>query len=160
MAEIVHVACHAACLPTARDCTGMVRPRSALAKTGGIFFDKSSTQHSNVCNRTAMAEKQVPEHSGGSGLDDLNGLPIGVPRVYELRPSTGAVQCYRRESNALWRLSYSENCAAYTYVAGFLLFLRYIFSGNVGYRLNATCIFFFQYQKAKGSSCCIDNIFR
>ena len=36
---------------------------------GCMFFDVSSTQHSNVCHRTAMADTQVLEHSGGSRLD-------------------------------------------------------------------------------------------
>ena len=41
---------------------------------GGIFYDKSDTQHSNVCHRTAMAEIQLPEPSGGDGLDHENVL--------------------------------------------------------------------------------------
>ena len=33
---------------------------------GGIFYNNSAPQHLNVCHRTAMAETQLPEHSGGS----------------------------------------------------------------------------------------------
>ena len=40
----------------------------------GAFYDKSATQRSNVCHRTAMAETQLPERSGGNGLDHENDL--------------------------------------------------------------------------------------
>ena len=65
---------------------------------GGIFFAKSASQHSIVCHRKAMAETQLPEHSGGSGLDHENGLSGEVPRLYELRLSIGVVERYRRFS--------------------------------------------------------------
>ena len=45
-----------------------------------------------------MADTQVLEHSGGSGLDHENRL---VPRVCELCFSTVAVERYRRESGAV-----------------------------------------------------------
>ena len=65
---------------------------------GGTFVDMSSTQHSNVCHRIAMADTQVLEHSGGSGLDHENRLLCRVPRMCELCLPTVIVECYRRES--------------------------------------------------------------
>ena len=41
---------------------------------GGKIFNISTTQHSNVCHRAAMADTQLLEHSGGSGLDHKNRL--------------------------------------------------------------------------------------
>ena len=52
----------------------------------------SPTQHSNVCHRTAMADKQVLEHSVGSRLDHENRLLYRVPRDCELCLSTVDVQ--------------------------------------------------------------------
>ena len=49
-----------------------------------LFHGKTATQNVNVCQRTAMAETQLPEHSGKSGLGHENGLSRGVPRVDEL----------------------------------------------------------------------------
>ena len=123
--------CCAACLAMARGYMGRVSPRNALARNRGvrrwlwryIFYDKSVAQHSNVCHRTAMAETQLPEYSGGSGLDNENGLPRGVPRVYELRLSTGAVERYRRESTCCGGWVILENCTAYAHLhVGFLTF--------------------------------------
>ena len=45
-----------------------------------------------------MSETQLPEHSGGSGLDHDNALHRGVPLVYELCLSTGVAERHRRES--------------------------------------------------------------
>ena len=68
---------------------------------GGIFFNMSATQHSNVCHQTAMADTQLIEHSGGRGLDHENRLLWRVPRGCELCLSTVAVEHYRRESRAV-----------------------------------------------------------
>ena len=102
---------------------------------GGNFFEMSSTQHSNVCHRTAMADTQLLEHSLGSGLDHENRLLWRVPRVCEVCLSTVAV-----ENHVLWRLSHSENLhrvqnrldsASYFSFVFFFLFSRY----------NSTCCF-------------------
>ena len=62
---------------------------------GGIFFEMRPTQHSNVCNT------QVPEHSGGSGLDHESRLRWRVLHVRELCLSIVAVERYRQESRAV-----------------------------------------------------------
>ena len=48
-----------------------------------------------------MADTQVLEHSGWSGLDHENRLLWRVPRVCELCLPTVAVELYRRESCAV-----------------------------------------------------------
>ena len=63
---------------------------------GGNFFDMSPTQNSNACHQTAMADTQILEHSGGSGLDHENCLLWRVPHACELCLSTVAVDRYRR----------------------------------------------------------------
>ena len=67
-------------------------------------FYMSATQHSNVCHRTAMADTQLLEHSGGSGLDHDNRLLWRVPRVCELCLSVVVVVSIAG-NHVLWRLS-------------------------------------------------------
>ena len=86
-----------------------------------LFHGKTATQNVNVCQRTAMAETQLPEYSGGSGLDNENGLPRGVPRVYKLRLSTGAVERYRRESTCCGGWVILKNCTTYDVVFTLLI---------------------------------------
>ena len=69
------------------------------------------TQHSHVCHRAAMTETQVPEHSGGSGLDHENGPPRGVPRVCDLCLSTGAVAGNQPAVAVGWVIL--KDCTAY-----------------------------------------------
>ena len=61
----------------------------------------NATQHSNVCHLTAVADTQLLERSGGSGLDHENRPLWRVPRVCELCLSTIAVERYRGGSSAV-----------------------------------------------------------
>ena len=76
-----------------------------------LFHGKTATQNVNVCQRTAMAETQLPEHSGGSGLDHENGPPRGVPRVCDLCLSTGAVAGNQPAVAVGWVIL--KDCTAY-----------------------------------------------
>ena len=79
-------------------------PRKKLGSgsgRGGMFCDMSATQQSNVCQPTAMADTQLLEHSGGSGLDDENRLLWRVSRVCESCLPTVVVEGYHRESRAV-----------------------------------------------------------
>ena len=49
-----------------------------------LVYEQRETQHSNVCHRTPIADTQLLEHSGGSGVDHGDRLLWRVPRLCEL----------------------------------------------------------------------------
>ena len=58
----------------------------------GKFPDMSATQRSNVSHRATVAETQLLEHFGGSGLDRENRQLWRVSRVCELYLSSVVVE--------------------------------------------------------------------
>ena len=129
-----------------------VWPRSTFARNRGtrrwlwryIFRKECHSTFTRLPSKTAIAETQVPEHPGGNGLDHENGLLWEVPSVYELCPSSGVDERYRRESTCCGGWVILKKCTAYVrlHVVGFVTFFDNILS-----RLD-TNVFFIQ--NAKG----------
>ena len=78
-----------------------------------ILRQECHSKFKRLPTNSEMAETQLPEHSGRSGLDHENGLSREVPGVYDLYLSTGVVERYRREPTYYGGWDILKNCTAY-----------------------------------------------
>ena len=115
---------------------------------GGIRSDMSSTQHSNVCHRTVMADTQILEHSGGSGLlAHENRLLRRVPFVHELCLPTVVIESAIAGNHVPWRLSHSEKMHRAQIRLGFFEVFRF-FSSCLLFSLELNLLFCCEKRKA------------
>ena len=90
------------------------KPRDQEVAAAAYSSDVAATQYLLVCHRTATADTQLLEPSGGSGSDHENRHLWGVPRVRELCLPTNATpsSAIAGISRAVGRLSQSDTSRA------------------------------------------------